>query len=170
MTIYTIGDLECFMRGNGYNVQPPGCSGTPYAPGSDYCIDPMWLIGWVDPYYTASVTLYGFCSVAAFSISKDDGITFVNEDESLWNGYSFNITNVNDSTVLRVSCSDDGSGGGLIGSITFQDTVYSTSNPLEDGVWRAVFSSDNELTPLVYTEQNDSASDAQWVWNRMYSD
>lgn len=91
-------------------------------------------------------------------------------------GYTINnytITNVNESTVLRFSCRGSTTEKGFIASVNYQNTIYSTTNPLEDGIWRVVYSSDNIVSPLVYNSSLPNlsnypegiANDAYLVWN-----
>ena len=124
---------------------------------------------------SASITLHCDNSGTLF-LSQDGGDTFVNKgDTTQWEtAYSWTITNVTDSTLVQFSCSDAGMVGGFIATIHYEDEMYSTTNPIEDGYWTVVSSDDGVIEPLVYREKSaspwyrstDGIEDgAVWIWN-----
>lgn len=87
------------------------------------------------------------------------------------------MNNCDEDTVVRVVCTDHGGIGGFIASMEFPigKEKYSTTDPLTDGDWRLIDSSDGIMLGLVYRaktgwpwylkESAPLASDAYWVWN-----
>ena len=88
--------------------------------------------------------------------------------------FTYQFTDVSARTVVHVQCRDWGSVGGFIATIWFNGQSYSTTEPLSDGLWELINSTDGVTSPLIYSTKTAStwsigtaeiASDAKWVWN-----
>ena len=109
-------------------------------------------------------------------LSTDAGSTFtqVAYMDSWPTAMSYEVADVTCDTVLKMQCYDYGTVGGVIITVDYDGVEYSTSNPITDGYWQLISSSDGVTEPLVYSDKTSSpwyistesiADDAVWVWN-----
>jgi len=79
-----------------------------------------------------------------------------------------------DTMVLRLTCADQGVVGGFIATVRYRGADYSTTQPVENGYWKVVSSSDEATIALVYSPKTAApwhidtaaiADDAVWIWN-----
>ena len=69
------------------------------------------------------------------------------------------------NTIIRFTCWYNGnlSNFGFVSTVIFEDVTFSTTNPLSDGVWEIVYSTDNQVDDLVYNYSTEL--NAYRIWN-----
>merc|ERR1719242_2363969 len=106
-------------------------------------------------------------SLAAFC--NNDGRAYLSRNGgTTWTVMASNdIENVDGNTVIRYRCTAMDETGWFLATMKVEGESYSTTEPLEDGYWSLVMSSDDDLD-LIYLEANVEgvADDAVWVWNQ----
>ena len=151
------------------------CPPSPLSNMYHLCIYALYIFA--VPIYSQTATLNLRCDNSGYTfLSLDYGVTWSWEFsyDDWTTTMTLDIPNPNASTIVRCFCIDDGSVGGFIATINYDDYNYSTTNPVGAQHWKLFWSSDNITDPLVYTEKTDApwsitdssfAPDAYWIWN-----
>ena len=132
------------------------------------------------PLAPKSAKLSLHCDNVGTTYISYDGNTFSNVGSVYaWTEvFEVDLTDVTEDTVIRHSCYDNGVVGAFIATIDYNGKNYSTTNPLSDGYWEIMNSSDGVTSPLVYNDKLSDpwnrystgiAQDAWWVWNDVES-
>ena len=138
------------------------------------------LINGSDSYNNAVSISFGD-NIQTVYRSDDGGNTFTEIDggyEDNWKiELRLDIETVSANTILKYVVQDQGKVGGFLGIIQWNDNQYEITDPLTDGNWELISSSDGRTSPLVYTQDqngpwkrykvypNDVDRDTLWVWN-----
>ena len=171
--------IEFFKNGESQGVAFTSISGTFRFAVSIVTGATLELISWTKSttfVTSSSARITAHCDdILTVTVSDDMGSTWTQVAyESNWvTPVEFSLT-VAEQTILKFSCQDQGVIGGFIATILYLGATYVTTNPIQNGFFQLLSSSDGNIASLQYSGKTSAPwhidtqridANAFWIWN-----